>query len=75
MTRAGPALLSDRDRLEAEVARLQSELDYAAARLDSLRTSGPEPRGLLAGVLVGGLVVLAGMAWFVYVVSSTTGAT
>jgi hypothetical protein len=66
--------LADRDRFEAEVAQLQGKLDRAASRLDSLRTSGPEPRGLLAGVLVGGLVVLAGMAWFAYVVSTTTGA-
>jgi hypothetical protein len=66
-------LLADRARLEAEIAGLRGELDRATALLDSLRTSGPEPRGLVPGIFGGGLVVVAGFLWFLYLVAGVLG--
>jgi hypothetical protein len=63
------ALLADRDRLQVEIASLRTELDRATARLESLHRSGPEPRGFVAGVLAGLLVVVAGGALFFYAVA------
>jgi hypothetical protein len=62
-------LLEERGLLEREVDELKGTLERATARLDSLRSSGPEPRGFLPGVFGGGLVVLAGVAWFAYLVA------
>ena len=62
-----------RGQLEIEVAGLRSDLDRAAALLDSLRTSGPEPRGFVPGIFTGGLVVAAGFLWFLYLVASVLG--
>jgi len=66
-------LLSDRARLEDEIAGLRTELDRATALRDSLRTSGPEPRGFVPGIFAGGLVVAGGFLWFVYLVASVLG--
>ncbi len=62
-----------RDQLEIEVAGLRSDLDRAIALLDSLRSSGPEPRGFVPGIFAGGLVVAAGFLWFLYLVASVLG--
>jgi hypothetical protein len=62
-------LLAERARLEAEIVGLTTMVGRATARLDSLRASGPEPRGLIPGVFAGGLVVVAGVLWFLYLVA------
>jgi hypothetical protein len=67
------ALVADRDHLEVEIVSLRNELDLATARLDALRSSGPEPRGFVAGVLAGLLLLIACFALFAYVVGSTLG--
>jgi hypothetical protein len=66
-------LLAERAALEDEIAALRGQLDRASALLDSLRASGPEPRGLVPGIFGGGLVVAAGFLWFVYLVASVLG--
>ncbi len=67
------ALLAERARLESEIGGLRSRLERARALLDSLRASGPEPRGFVPGIFGGGLLVAAGFLWFLYLVAGVLG--
>jgi hypothetical protein len=54
--------------VEREIAALSRKLDRARAELASLRTNGPEPRGMIVGVFAGmALVVVAFVAFALWV--------
>jgi hypothetical protein len=58
------------DRLSEEIAVLRRALERERLRLASLRRHGIEPRGLLAGLLAGGAIVVAGFFAVMYAVGS-----
>ena len=54
--------------LEREIAGLARRIERARAELASLRQHGPEPRGMVPGVLAGMLLVIVAFlafAWWV----------
>ena len=50
--------------VEREIAALSRKLERARAELASLRTNGPEPRGTVAGILAGMVLVVVAFAAF-----------
>lgn len=50
--------------VEREIALLSRRLDRARAELASLRAHGPEPRGMIAGVLTGMVLAVAAFVAF-----------
>jgi hypothetical protein len=50
--------------LEREIAALSRKIERARSELASLRTNGPEPRGTVAGVLAGMLLVVVAFVAF-----------
>jgi len=56
--------------LEREIADLDRRVGRAQALLASLRSHGPEPRGMLAGVAVGIVFVVLGFVAFAWMVMS-----
>ena len=63
--------------VEREIAALSRKIERARAELASLRTNGPEPRGMVPGIFAGmALVVVAFVAfacWVGTVVVRATG--
>jgi hypothetical protein len=63
--------------VEREIAALARRIDRAKAELASLRAHGPEPRGMMVGVIAGMVVVVAAFAafacWVGSVVERVTG--
>ncbi|HEX8794915.1 MAG TPA: hypothetical protein VF765_28410 [Polyangiaceae bacterium] len=55
---------------EREIAALSRKIDRARAELASLRQHGPEPRGMVPGVLAGMVLVVAAFVAFVLWVDS-----
>jgi hypothetical protein len=56
--------------VEREIAALSRKIERARAELASLRAHGPEPRGMIPGVLAGMvLVVVAFLAFAAWVES------
>lgn len=50
--------------LEREIAGLTRKIERARAELASLRAHGPEPRGMVPGVLAGMVVVVVAFVAF-----------
>ncbi len=63
--------------VEREIAALSRKIERARAELASLRQHGPEPRGMIPGVLAGMVVVVVAFVafalWVGTVVLRTTG--
>jgi hypothetical protein len=59
--------------VEREIAVLSLRIERAKAELAGLRMHGPEPRGMMAGVIAGMLVVVAAFAAFAWWVGAVVG--